>query len=285
MGHGNHWDALEGDVERTVARIIPMVLDSGKIIDSVSFQYEPEDGPPRIETAHAFEHPPTPLRFMALVATDSSGPETRNFLFSAYPFCADGCVNRIRFNEAVDWCNPIEGIVHGTFNDCAHVSFFDVDYYKNGKGYEPGKEYDFAIAGIAYRLQKTVRNSIVVSEGPLIDMERKRRLAEDPNADVEKITSVELSLKDLRCLLPQEQRDDAEFQTVVETVDYLDVEGIRLCRIRATLMIPDDKPFDAYIYASEAVLNDYRPQKGDSIQGIIWLQGRLVSDNGSASKV
>ena len=39
------------------------------------------------------------------------------------------------------------------------------------------------------------------------------------------------------------------------------------------LMRPDDEDFRTILYASEHVLKGYKPQVGDSIRGVLWLQG------------
>jgi hypothetical protein len=127
-------------------------------------------------------------------------------------------------------------------------------------------------------LRKAEKDKIVVTEGPMIEMERQRRLEEDPKADVSQINSVEVSLAELRCLLPSDKYpDDAEFRTVIEQVGYFELEGIGIYFLRATLMRPDDNDFNGIIFASESVLNGYTPKCGDSIEGVMWLQGALIS--------
>jgi hypothetical protein len=197
---------------------------------------------------------------------------------SSYPYM-DGLVNRIQVDEISTWENGIEGIIHGTIRGGAAVSFFDTDFYKNRNIYKPGKAYDFAISGLAYKLEKAKEDKMIVTEGPMINLEQERVLLENPNADVSKITSVELSLTELRYLMGGEQiPEDAEFRTVVEEVGYFEVNGVGYYRIRGILTQPEEKNFEGYIYVAESALNGYRPQKEDSIEGWLWLQGRLASE-------
>ncbi len=160
----------------------------------------------------------------------------------------------------------------------ASISFFDPEFFKNRHIYESGKAYDFSVAGIAYVLKPAKQQSLTIDEGPILEMERERLLEEDPNADPNSIIPVELSLAEMRCLLPRELADDSEFRTVIDEAGYFEVEGHGVFRLRATMMIPDDHHFDINLYASEAVLEGYRPKPGDSIEGVLWLQGRLASD-------
>lgn len=279
MGHGNHWEAIGADIDATVLEILPKVVQKGKLAGEKQFDQPLEHGGTRRETAYAIIYPDTPLSYLTLVTTDSTGPEVANNVVSGYPYCSAGVTNRILVDEVKPWEGPIEGIICGTTVGGASVAFFDPDFYKNRHIYKVGKAYDFAVAGLAYRLQKTTQDTITINEGPAVELERERLLEINPDADVSLVTSVELSLAEMRYLMPCEKvEEDSEFRTIAEEVGYFEAEDIGFYRIRATLTIPNDKPFDGYIYASETVLNGYRPQKGDSIEGFVWLQARLVSE-------
>jgi hypothetical protein len=112
-----------------------------------------------------------------------------------------------------------------------------------------------------------------ITEGPTLEMEKRRRLEEDPNTDVSQITYVEFSMAEMRALIPRENEVDAEFQSVVEDVSFFTMEDTLVCKMRVVLTRPNDEDFAALLYATEHVLNGYRPKKGDSIRGVLWLQG------------
>ena len=110
-------------------------------------------------------------------------------------------------------------------------------------------------------------------------MERERILKEDPNADVSHVNSVKFHLGELRSLLPHEDAPgDAEFQTVVEEVEYFHFHGIKICRMPATFNLGDDRAVKLNLYASEGVLMGYRPRIGDPIRGTVWLQGYAIKE-------
>jgi hypothetical protein len=277
--HGDHWTAaLPNQENRSTEELLRWVCKEGSMAGEAGFDLRLNDGSTRPEKVYAIIHPDTPLRYLLLVMSDSSRGERKNEVASGYPYM-DGCVNRVRVDEIKTWANGIEGVVHGTARGGAAVSFFDTDFYKNCGIYQPGKAYDFSVAALAYKLVKAEKDSITVTEGPMIKIEQERVLAKNPNADISKITSVELSLAEMRCLLCTNRiPDDAEFRTVVDEVGYFEVDGVGYYRIRGILMWPDDQKFEGYIYAAEDILKGYRPQKGDSIEGYLWLQGRLVAE-------
>ena len=49
------------------------------------------------------------------------------------------------------------------------------------------------------------------------------------------------------------------------------------------VMRPDDGEFRIAIFASEHVLDGYVPQLGEDVEGILWLQGRII-DSASTSE-
>ena len=279
-GHGSHWTAaVPNRDDNTVEELLRWVCKNGKIAGEAEFDFRFKNGSTRPEKAYGILHPDTPLRYLLLVISDSSRGKGQNEVASGYPYCMDGGINRIRVDQITTWSNCVEGIVHGTMRGGQNVNFFDVDYFKNHAIYQTGKAYDFSIAGLAYKLCKATQNKMVITEGPALDLERERVLGKDPAADISKITSVELSLEHLRFLVCDDKVvDDAEFRTIVDEVGYFEVADIGYYRIRAILTGPNDCDFPGYIYVTEAVLQGYRPQKGDSIEGCLWLQGRLVSE-------
>lgn len=278
MAHGDHWEAIFGDTETIVDEVIPQILRLGRPSDIFPFEFENNQGQLQKEEAASLTYLETPLRLMALVVTNSTGESLKREMWTAYPIASDGRVHRIRVDEIKICEYGFEGIVHGKVKGGASISFFDPEFFKNRHIYESGKAYDFSVAGIAYVLKPAKQQSLTIDEGPILEMERERLLEEDPNADPNSIIPVELSLAEMRCLLPRELADDSEFRTVIDEAGYFEVEGHGVFRLRATMMIPDDHHFDINLYASEAVLEGYRPKPGDSIEGVLWLQGRLASD-------
>ena len=277
--HGDHWQAaLPDHGPDDVEAVLHWVCREGKMAGEAGFDFPLPDGCTRPETVYALIHPDTPLRYLLLVISDTSRGERQNEVASGYP-CMDGCVNRIRVDALTPWANGIEGLVHGTSLGGASVSFFDPDFYKNRARYQPGQAYDFSVSALAYQLARAESDTLTITEGPMIQLEQERALAENPAADISQITSVEVSLAELRCLIGDDRiPDNAEFRTVVEEVGYFEVEGIGYYRLRGILMRPEEQNFEGYLYVAETALAGYRPQKGDSVEGSLWLQARLVAD-------
>lgn len=276
MGHGNHWQAISGDTEKAYTHWIPTILAKGKLTDSKMFDFSDGESLPREEKAVGIVYPETPLRFLALVATDSVANPPTNVLFSTYPLLFEGCPNSIKIDSVEDWGDPVEGIISGGTEGGAEVSFFDPFYFLNKSKYQIGTSYSFVIAALAYSLQKCETDEIEVTEGALIQIERERVLKESPDADVSKISSVSLSLRNACWLFPTGVKDDCEFRGIPKEVKSFEVDGAHFFQIKLTLTRPEDIDFDVMLYVSEPVLGDYRPKVGEAVEGFLWLQGHLT---------
>ncbi len=279
MGHGSHWEAVAGATENAIKEWIPTVVQKGSILGDSTFVFDDGENPPREEKCIGIVYPDGPMRFLALISTDSLSDPKSNFLFSAFPFPHEGCLNSIEIDSIEDWCNPIEGIVEGSTKGGASVSFFDPLYFLNKSRYQSGVSVDFIITALAYRLRPCEQQEIQIDGGPLLEMERKRALEENPDADISQIKTVSVSLEHACWMMPTDVKDDFEFRGIPETVEKVEVGGQGFYKVTMILTRPDDIDFRVAVYASEAILDGFVPFVGQPVEGFLWLQGRLADDS------
>lgn len=278
MGHGSHWEAVAGATENAIKEWIPIVVQKGSIVGESTFLFDDGENPSRDEKCFGIVYPDGPMRFLALISTDSLSEPKSNFLFSAFPFPYEGCVNTIEINSSEDWCNPIEGIIEGSTSGGASVCFFDPLYFLNKPRYESGSSLDFIITALAYRLRPCEQQEIQIDGGPLLEEERNRVLEKNPEADVSEIKSVSVSLEEACWLMPTDVKDDFEFRGIPEAVERIEVGGQGFYKVTMVLTRPDDIDFRVSVYASEAILGGFVPSVGQSVEGFLWLQGRPADD-------
>jgi hypothetical protein len=128
--------------------------------------------------------------------------------------------------------------------------------------------------------------SFEVKEGPMWEIERDRRLA-DGKSPKEANRPVEIHMTGASIFLPRggdENPDDAQFQGVIDALDSFEHDGQRIYRMEMVLMRPDDDEFRIAVFASEHVLDGYVPRLGEDVEGILWLQGRVVSSTTTHSE-
>jgi len=270
MGYGAQWEACFGE-ERNIIDVMQTVVERGHPTETLGGDREDGEATGDAVRYFALEYGDCPLSCLAIIGKDQEEDVLR--LSVAYPFLRDGIpvslqISQVRpdeeWPEATLECMTREGL---------EVSFFEPVYACNKDLYRTGEVFEFSLAALAYLLEPVPETTLLITEGPMIEMERRRRLEEDPGADVSTVNSVEVSVKNLRGAIPRDNGMDAEFHTVVDDVSFFTFEDTEFCRMRVVLMRPSDEDIEIFLYASEHVLKGYRPREGDSIRGILWLQG------------
>jgi len=274
MGHGDHWRAVLGETGGTV-QLIRKILEDGMTAE-VSDEQKTFYDANRQETVFlGIKYGIDPVCGLAIVERE---PDAKQYtLTTAYPYFIGGAAQVMEITAIDEDAEHCEAIVTAIKRDGTELSFYEPLYFKNKFILSTGNKYEFSMAAVAYSLEKLENTELVITEGPTLEMERERTLEKDPCADVTKINSVTFDLSNMRSLLPHnDEPGDAEFQTVVEDVEYFDFENIEICRMAVMFNLGDDRNVGIYLYASQHVLKDYRPKTGDPIQGMLWLQGCAV---------
>lgn len=270
MGFGSQWEACFGTVEKVV-ELLPEVIKSGRLAQTLG-ENDPKSGDiPEGSSCFALEYGDSPLNCLAIITREPG--EKSLTLSSAYPFLREGAPVTLGILEINKDEDGLEACLKCTTKDRTEISFFEPLYPCCRNTYGTGEVYEFSLAALAYLIEPVLDTDIKIQSGPLLELERQRRLEEDPRADVSGITCVTVSMAEMRTIFPQENRMDAEFQTVIEDVSSFRFEGTQFHRMRVVLIRRDEQDIEAYLYASEHVLKDYHPKVGDSIRGVLWLQG------------
>jgi len=278
MGHGDHWKALLGSIEKPLVNMLKTIVTGGRLSPVTDEQKRHQDAHPAENTFLGIEYGDAPVGCLAVI---EKFPEKNNNVFrTAYPFLRDGVPHVLEITDLKTLPQVCETTVTGVSRNGGVLSFFEPLYFRNRFILNTGGKYEFSLAAIAYVLEKMVETEITVTQGFFLALERERLLKENPDADVNTIGSVKIDVSQLGTLvfMDDDFPDDAQFQTVVEDVDYFRFDGIEICRMPVEMKMGGDRNFRINLYASEHVLKGYRPQTGDTIRGALWLQGYAVKE-------
>ncbi len=270
MAHGEHWEVFIGDISKLMKNL-RLIMEKGTAVEVLKEQKLHNESHPDEDGYLSLEYGDTPARCLAVVEqkTGAKGLEFR----SACPFLKEGGHIALELVNIKEYKCGFEAVIEGVSQDGFRMNFFDPFYGCNRNAYTKGKKFEFSLAALAYVLEKVEDTTITLTEGAMLEIERQRRLEEDPNADVSQIKSVDVSMAELRTLIPLENDVDAEFQTVVEDVSYFTFLDTVIWRISVEFRSVEDQMVKTVLYASGHVLKGYRPSVGDSIRGVLWLQG------------
>jgi hypothetical protein len=277
-GHGNHWECLGGTAEERISQFIPLVIANGK----VGAPAKRAAGSAKLarmkdEEIVSIIHPATPLRCMAVLVTNPS--RKKSVLYSGFPYAAFGGKQRLRIEQVRDWGSQVEGVLFcETPADGQPVGFFDTHFYAHHVEYKVGQEFDFMVAGLIYEARCINEETVTVTDQTVL-RQRYEAMNEHPEPLPDgSLPPQFIHLAGLTALVPGATYvEDAEFYCVVDRVSEFDLEGIRLFQIAPR--VDDDNrhvPMPAVIYGTASKFkNGYVPKPGDSIGGLLWVQGFL----------
>lgn len=273
--HGDHWGTIFEDVEKDVPELLKFMNQNGAIFDDKETLEEIKQEFNWEAFASVVYPEDSPIKFLFMLKYEADSDV--NEVFTTYPM-VEGIVNEIEIEKVLEWDNKFDGQIEG-YAGCP-IGFYDTLYYRNKSKYKTGHKYYFSLAGMAYSLQKAEQESLTINEGPMIDLEKKRVLKENPDADINQIDSVKLSLKGMSSFIPRESDvDDWGYRFRVDDIqNYLLRDDLIFKSLDGHFVKNGFEENNLYgrLYVSEHVLNGYDPQIGDDIQGEMWLQGHLV---------
>jgi len=266
----SYWGTIYENPKEQALDALREAVKHGEVIPVSDTRKEYNQTHPDEPAFLAYEYPQMPVRVLTICRTDPV--EKIIEAVNGVPFLKEGEPNVFE----VLTLNPddigSEGTVECVSKTGESITFLDPLFCYNQHEYAPGKKFEFSLAAIAYNIEWLENPEFEIDSGPTLEAERERALKDDPNADVAAITSVKFSMANMRCLIPREEPGDIEFQTAVESVEWFDFLGVKMCKMRCFLRDNEQEKWPAILYASGKVLKEFRPQIGQIVRGVALLQ-------------
>ncbi|MBL8487572.1 MAG: hypothetical protein JNK22_10820, partial [Rhodocyclaceae bacterium] len=269
---GSHWEPFAANATQIMARL-PEIAPNAHLPPA----YETGRQPPRPmpgDWTKGFQLVwPEPTQGLALVLRPE--PEA-NMIVSLFPFITAGSRHTLTLRQVNVWAGGLEAQVTVDWGG-GDVSFFDTGYVIHRAWYEAGRDYDFALSGIAYRAGPAEQREWHFNRHPdeVAWMNRNLKDGEEPfEADGV------LRMDGAAVFLPVKggDVDDYSFRAPVKSVeafqDWLGQDG---WRVRATVIRFGDEDADLDIMITRrAWSGEAPPRVGEDIEGQLWLQGCLL---------
>jgi len=280
--HGSHWATVTSDVDKFIEQFLPVFFSEGKardVIKPIPGSMSPSDSVAAVIIEHKEnDH----IRGVCLNTLDGGIEEKCAQLDSAYPAGVRGRVNQLAVNRFLEWPGGIEGQVECVTRNGRTVTFFDPYYVYDKQRITKPCVCEFELCGFAQKIRPAEDRTFEITEGPLLDLERKRLRQEDPDSVPEDVQSVTVQMSSELSYLLQAKPypDEGEFRGIVENVEWFDYLGTEMCRLCMRFKASDEDGdiMSIDLFAGRHVLGGYTPSQGESIEGNLWLQGFLHSD-------
>ncbi len=276
MGHGDHWKAIESNLDLFVEEVLPRILQHGKAVGDAQVLAGLQAGARPRGAVVGLSYLDGALRFLALVGPKGDGGPAMDFKM-AYPVCHEGIVTSLVIDRIEEDEDGLEGKVKAHFPGGSLLWFFDPYLYMSKSRYRLGRKAPVRLSALALGLSRIPPDGIQVTSGDILEMHRSRMRAEDPGVDVSAISSVSISLEGSALLLPVSGAE-AEVVFEVEEVRELQCDGRPMFRLTGPIRRNEDGVVRLHVFVAPHALVGGAPSPGETLQGTIWLQGQLASE-------
>jgi hypothetical protein len=215
---------------------------------------------------------------VATVLRMASTTGEANMVCSLFPYCFHGIEQAVVLDRVHVWKNGLEARVEGHIGP-ASLTFYDIDFVNNRDWYAHGRVCAFVLTGLAYDAKLARRQTFSVTrpsdwcEGMAWLSGEDRILPADSDESTETYSTEGMCL-----LLPVDgwDVDDYTFQGPIKDLWGMSMLGQRAWRARVAVMGDGSSELNLDIVITDRAWSGSSPPKvGQSIEGRLWLQGRL----------
>ena len=194
-------------------------------------------------------------------------------LLEGMPNLDDSWDNTLLVADRIPWANTLEGevLVNGPFQTPLRL-------YECLHSREAFCEWACGcdVAAVAYSCAKA-HDTLMHVQGLHDDESEKKAYCAEHPGNRPPFPGIRVRTSGSRRLEATETSCEYTYRTMVDRVEKLHFRGMTIYRIHALLAgWPGEHGVYAYLYASEAILQDDTPQVGDSIEGVCRLQCRFT---------
>ncbi len=276
--HGDHWDAVTAKAEDFIPNYLPLALEKGEM--RAKAVYDPSiqvNG--TVEVAILISYPETGEILGGNLVVKTANNENLE-LWSSYPYATQGESVYLKVISLEEWKNGVEGSIIVNRGGGGTLTLFDPLFFENKQLYVKNNEYKFIVYGFAYIIKKSEEIVYKMSSGAGYELERMRRQEEGNPLQEEETYDVTLGAGSTMMMDLPNYPGEYQFFLPVEMVDHIEFFGEPILVI--TSHINDDKRnIPIKIYAAKRLVEEGEIGTGDLISGYLWLQGHLLSKEGT----
>jgi len=274
---GSHFDAFYDDMEQDIMMKIPEFIEDAKAIkpyENIMIKDEPKNDIKWLDGYITISPKKEQDDYIGVVF--GKVPSEDNVqLISMFPCLAYGSEYTLSLEKVFVWSNGHEAQIEVDLGFTT-INFYDTNYTLNRKWYLKDNKYTFQIMGIAYRCEPRVEKEIEVDPKP--EVAEALGLSENTKKRT-------ISLEGMSSFIPISDwdRDDYSFSGIIQEIYevYINMlnEKVWICSTRVLRSGGDTD--DELIYDIDILVTSKTwkgnniPQKGDDIEGSVWMQGKL----------
>lgn len=276
---GSHWEPwYENGIADLIPRL-PELLENAALSEPHPVARDTLHGVPENWTQGIYLAWPDAQRGILLsIAIDQAAG--RNHFVGAAPFDTQGTRHTLEIGKVLVWQSGIEAQIEAWAGE-AQFAFFDTHFLHARSEYERGRKLEFSLVGLAYAARSSTLFELPFTPDP-DDVAWQKQLATERGESWEAMPE-RLMLDGMAMFIPVDggDIDDYHFRGPVKVVEpFDDFLGQSGWRVRVTVMRLSEYAHDDFdidlLVTRRAWEGNTPPRLGQDIEGVLWLQGRLL---------
>lgn len=189
----------------------------------------------------------------------------------------DGLPNDLTVEEVHPWQSGLEANVAVSMIEGKNpMWFFDPLYGRDRDDLTPGITHTFLLAGLAYGLRKALLDQVTITQGPRYEAYAQAWLQENPGKGRLDVPPLKVDVTGRHLIMPGRRFCEYQLRAAVEDVQDCQLEKMPVKLLYLSFPFENRAPLRLPVYASQMVLGDFVPEKGQEVDAYVWLQGRII---------
>jgi hypothetical protein len=263
MQHGQRWGAIQTEDENYPISKIKEIAANTSVLELAN-QFSDN-------VVCALKYGDGPVVFLLLVELLSRK------MISLYPAVLNHGANvTVTILEILEEEGGNEAMIKAAFGETMDLVFFDPLYFYDKQFLKVGSKCTFNFSIIFYYCDIMKDLTLEIDKGPMLEMEKQKRMKEDPAFDPSELKAVTLSLDGAKAFMQTDDSGDYGIRTKIDNIKMHTLDGMVYFSSVSKIRSVTEEEFDIVYFGFKHSETPVLPAIGDNIDGAGWLQGHLV---------
>ncbi len=196
----------------------------------------------------------------------------------------EGYNNDFEVHSVAPWESGVEANVAVTVvPDQKPLWFYNPLYFRDKSDLTPGVTHTFLLSGLALGIRRALLDEMTITQGPIYEAHVESWLAEHPDKSRLDVPTLKVNLAGKHLIRPGRSFGEYEARGIVVEKNTCTLDKLEITMLRLDFPMPQREPLHIMLYVPAPLLKDYVPEVGHEIDTYMWLQGRILDVDGSAS--
>lgn len=154
--------------------------------------------------------------------------------------------------------------------------FFDPLYGRDKDDLTPGVTHTFWLSAVALGIRKALLDYVTLAQGEEFEAYAEDWLKLNPGKTCLDVPPLKIEIKDRHFIMPGRRYGEYQLRAVIEDIEECQFEKMPVKALHLAFPFDNRPAMHMPLFASQYVLGNYAPEKGQEIEAYAWFQGRII---------